>query len=47
MVVVDVCAVFVFFFFFFFCVDVFIVILMSYFNQIAKNIAPLLLGVKR
>ena len=36
--------------FFFFFVDVFIIILMSYlyyFNQIAKNIAPLLLDVKR
>ena len=48
MVVVDGCAVLVFFFFFF--VDVFIIILMSYWyycNQIAKNIAPLLWGVKR
>ena len=46
-VLVDVCAVLGFFFF---CVDVFIIILMSYlyyFNQIAKNIAPLMLGVKR
>ena len=37
-------------FFFFFSVDVFIIILMSYlyyFNQIAKNIDPLMLGVKR
>ena len=46
------CAVLVFFFFFFvfFSVDVFIIILMSYlhyFNQITKNIAPLLWGVKR
>ena len=33
-----------------FAVDVFIIILMSYlyyFNQIAKNIDPLMLGVKR
>ena len=48
-VVVDVCAVLVFFFFFF-LVDVFIIILMSYlyyFNQIVKNIASLILGVKR
>ena len=33
-----------------FVVDVFIIILMSYlyyFNQIAKNIDPLMLGVKR
>ena len=40
------CAVLVFFFFF---VDVFIIILMSYlyyFNQISKNIDPLMLGVK-
>ena len=47
-VVVDVCAMLVFFFFF--AVDVFIIILMSYlyyFNQIAKNIALLMLGVKR
>ena len=39
-----------FFFFFFFAVDVFIIILMSYlyyFNQIAKNIDPLVLEVKR
>ena len=46
--VVVVCAVLVFFFFF--CVDVFIIILMSYlnyFNQIAKNIDLLLWGVKR
>ena len=45
-VVVDVCAVLVFFFF----LDVFIIILMSYlyyFNQIAKNIAPLLWGMRR
>ena len=42
--VVDVCAVLVFF-----LLDVFIIILMSYlyyFNQIAKNIAPLLWGVR-
>ena len=41
--VVDVCVVLVFF-----LLDVFIIILMSYlyyFNQIAKNIAPLLWGV--
>ena len=39
-----------FFFFFLSSVHVFIIILMSYlyyFNQIAKNIAPLLWGVKR
>ena len=49
-VVVDVCAMLVFFFFFCFAVDVFIIILMSYmyyFNQIAKNIDPLMLDVKR
>ena len=43
--VVDVCAVLVFF-----LLDVFIIILMSYlyyFNQIAKNIVPLLWGVRR
>ena len=43
--VVDVCVVLVFF-----LLDVFIIILMSYlyyFNQIAKNIALLMLGVKR
>ena len=46
--VVDDCAVLCWFFFF--LVDVFIIILMSYlyyFNQIAKNIAPLLWGVNR
>ena len=40
----------VFFFFFLFVVDVFIIILMSYlyyFNQIAKNIDPLMLDAKR
>ena len=43
--VVDGCAVLVFF-----LLDVFIIILMSYlyyFNQIAKNIAPLLWGMRR
>ena len=43
---VDVCAVLVFFF----LLDVFIIILMSYlyyFNQIAKNIVPKMLDVKR
>ena len=48
LVVVDDCAVLCWFFFFF-LVDVFIIILMSYlyyFNQIAKNITPLLWGVK-
>ena len=37
-------------FFFFFFLDVFIIILISYlyyFNQIAKNIAPLLWDVRR
>ena len=46
LLVVDVCAVLVFFF----LLDVFIIILMSYlyyFNQIAKNIAQLLWGVRR
>ena len=39
-----------FFVFLFLVVDVFIIILMSYlyyFNQIAKNIDPLMLGAKR
>ena len=37
-------------FFFFFAMEVFIIILMSclhYFNQIVKNIDPLMLGMKR
>ena len=47
--VVDVCVALVFFFFFF-AMEVFIIILMSYlhyFNQIVKNIDPLMLGMKR